>query len=104
MKKQSILMPAIALALFISPIARAEDKKAEHFEEQKKQTLANFDARIAALNEAKSCVSGAANGEAIKACHEKLKAAHEALAEHAIDSRIEALQKRKAEMKAKSGH
>ena len=102
MKYHALL--SLIVALFLSVPVHAEEDGGERFEDHKKQAISNFDARIAALNEAKSCASGASNGEALKACHEKLKAAHEAMAEKAIDSRIERLQKRKAEMKAKKGH
>lgn len=101
--KKHVQLSLIA-ALFLAVPLHAEEHGGEKFEEHKKQAISNFDARIAALNEAKSCASSASNGEALKACHEKLKAAHEAMAEKAIDSKIERLQKRKAEMKAKKGH
>ena len=104
MKKQTLLMLTLASILVTAPLARAEDKKGEHFEEHKKQAIASFDARIAALNEAKSCASAASTHEALEACHEKLKAAQEAIAEHAIDSQIEQLQKRKAAIRAKEDH
>ena len=98
-------VPSILIAaLLLSVPVHADEEGGEKFEEHKKQAISNFDARIAALNDAKSCASAASNGEALKACHDKLKAAHEAIAEKAIDSKIERLQKRKAEMKAKKGH
>ena len=100
---KSVLFSLLAMSSVLTA-AHAEEKSGEKFEEHKKEMISNLDSRIASLNEAKACAQSASSGEGLKACHDKLKAAHEAMAEKAIDSRIERLQKRKAEMKAKKGH
>lgn len=48
-------------------------KKGPKFEEHKKKMLTQIDKRIAALNDHKACVQGAADRPAVKACHKKMK-------------------------------
>lgn len=103
--KSLLLFPALAcLSVVISPRAVRADEEGGKFEEHKQRMISSLDGRIAALNEAKSCAQAASSKEALKGCHEKLKSAQEAMVEKFIDSRIDRLQKRKAEMKAKKGY
>lgn len=62
------LLFAALLSLSIPAIAQ-EDK----FEDKKAKMISHLEKRIANLNEAKTCVSGAADKEALKGCHAKLK-------------------------------
>jgi hypothetical protein len=48
-------------------------RKGESFEQSKAQALSMIDSRTKALQEAKTCVSAAANYEALKKCHESMK-------------------------------
>ena len=43
------------------------------FEEHKTMMTQKIDKKIANLNEAKTCVQGAKDKEALKACHEKMR-------------------------------
>lgn len=50
-----------------------EDDKGKTFEEKKANMLQHIDKRISNMNEMKSCVSAAADKDALKACREKMK-------------------------------
>jgi hypothetical protein len=68
---------SLAIALVLSAAAVSaqapQNQKAENFQEQKAFVSQILDKRIAALSEAKSCVAGAADREALRKCHEELK-------------------------------
>jgi hypothetical protein len=68
----------VALAGLTSSSARAEgqksgeDKKAA-FESRKAERLSHMDQRIQKMQEHRSCVAAAADGDAMKKCHESMK-------------------------------
>ncbi len=89
-------------ALLFSGVALAEngEKRAENFEAMKAERLKHIDARISKMQEHRSCVASASQGDAMKACHESMKAfresEHEHMKEHR-EGRKEARAKRRAE-------
>jgi|GEM_PF-3367479 len=98
-----LCVPMMALA--------QDDGKAAMFQEAKSDMLANIEARMGNLNEAKSCVSAATDGAALKACHEKIQAANRELKEEIKGQRKdlrakrdEWKEKKKAEKAAKKGN
>jgi hypothetical protein len=66
--------------------------KGENFEENKAKAIARLDQRISMLQEAKTCISSAADKDALKACHKKHKESRQAFA----DDRKEKKEARKA--------
>jgi predicted metal-dependent hydrolase len=78
---------------------------AEDISKAKQEELQNLDARIAALNTAKSCVNAAQDRPALKACHEALEKAHRDLQianrerqKQHIDEQMKKLQEQKAKL------
>lgn len=69
-----------------------ENMEGKNFDEMKAKMSQHLDERIANLSEAKSCVSAATTKEALKDCHQKLKAEREQMKAE--------WQKKKAEWKA----
>jgi hypothetical protein len=72
MKIYSILL----LCLITSQAAFAEDQKDASqfkFNDRKEEMIKGLDARIAALQKARSCAASAADQEALKDCHEELE-------------------------------
>lgn len=92
MKK--IILTISILALFSAHYAMAEDGgkggKGEHFAERKAEMLQHMDA-------ARNCIQGAADHEAVKACHEQAK--QERKAHH--DKMMQERESRKAERDSK---
>lgn len=70
-----------------------EEGEGKTFEEKKANMLQQIDSKIAHMNEMKSCVSAAADKDALKACREKMK-------EHREDMK-EKWQEKKKEWKDK---
>lgn len=100
------LMLAFALSLSGSALAAEQD-----FEKHKQEAMANLDERIQKLNELKGCVSAAADKDALKVCHEKMKEwRHAEHAEHMekrkgrIDERIKKLEQKKSEVDKKTSN
>lgn len=64
---------AIGLIIFASVLAQAEDKADANkgFSERKAKALEMIDKRVSGMQEMKTCVSSAADHNAMKACHEK---------------------------------
>lgn len=64
----------VLIIAFGSLTAFAEKTKDDgRFEERKAKLSTHLDKRIATLQEAKSCVSGAKDDKGLKACHEKMR-------------------------------
>lgn len=78
-----------------------EGKMGENFETHKQEALKRIDERLAKLQEHKTCVTAAANGDAMKACHEKMKAFREEMREEGMENRMEKMDKRMEKMKAR---
>lgn len=70
---------AILLSVSAASIAQTATTGEKPIEEVKQHRLANIDKRIASLNELKSCVSAAADHNAMKACNQKHKTDMQAL-------------------------
>lgn len=88
------------LALAAAPLARAaDDKKAPAFEEHRKEALAHIEKRIANLQTAHSCVQSAADGAALRKCHETLHESMKELREEGREERKE----RRAERQERRG-
>lgn len=68
-------------------------------EEAKKHHLEMIDARLAALNEAKTCVNGATTRDAVIECHKKLKDEHHDMKMKHMEHKKERLEKRMEKMK-----
>ncbi len=51
----------------------ADEHEGKTFEEKKAKMTQHLDERLAHINEAKSCVSGASDEAALKGCREKMK-------------------------------
>lgn len=59
----------------------------ENFDKAKTVMTEHLDRKIADLQTAKSCVTAAKTKEALKVCHEEMKAKHKAHREHMKDKR-----------------
>lgn len=69
------LMALAVVAGFSGGVLAAPGPK---FEEHKSRILSDIDQRIAKMQEHRSCVSGAADQDAMKKCHDAMKAFHDA--------------------------
>ena len=83
----------------ISFSAFAEDK--QFFEKMKAMKLANIEKRIAYINELKSCVTSAADKEAMKVCNEKHNSDMKALHSDRNEMREQFKQERKVRKETK---
>jgi hypothetical protein len=99
------VLASSVFALGFSGVAWGEE--ASRFEEHKAQALKNIEQEISMWQEKKSCVSGAASGEAIKACHERFRASQskqnaekKEVRAQKIDAQIQKLQERKQNLQA----
>ena len=64
----------VALCLASLSVFADEDKmEGKSIDEKKAMIVSKIDERIAKMNEHKSCVQGAADETALKACHQKMK-------------------------------
>lgn len=70
-------------------------------EAHKQEVLAHMDKRITALQEAKSCISAAADQESMKKCHESLKEDRMAMRHEHMDKKIQRADARKAKLEMK---
>ncbi|MCB0351804.1 MAG: hypothetical protein KDD38_11515, partial [Bdellovibrionales bacterium] len=89
---KSIVLCAI-LALSVSAFAEGE-KKEENFAKRKTEMLEGIDKKIAAMQEHKTCVSAASDKDAMKKCHEKMKAFREENRGEHMGMRKERMEKR----------
>lgn len=101
-------MKLLLIATLFSSFAFADALKVENFAEMKTNISANIDQRIAQLQSHKSCVQGAQDKEALKACRmkhkESMKSLHEENKGERKDWKANKKMKRekmKAEKKAK---
>lgn len=86
----------LCLVLLFSNSTFAEEKTG--FEDRKKEALSRIEERIQKLQEHKSCISAAADKEAFKACHGKMKEWREDKKDE-MRERKEERQKRREERK-----
>lgn len=86
MNKRAIQLFLFA-AFFFGPATHAGPADEDRLAEAKKQMITHIESRIAALNETKACISAASDKEALKTCHQKLRAAHDSMAEKRIQDR-----------------
>ena len=75
-----------------SPVARAAE--GPDFEKHKAEAVTEIDQRIGKLQQMKSCISGASNHEAVKACRADMKEFREEQRSERIEKRKEALENR----------
>jgi len=90
----ALVLSLLSLNLFAADAAPSADKFAEH----KANVLKSIDERIAAIQTEKSCIGGAANHDAIKACREAARANMKSLHMNKLDEQIKHLQMKKEEM------
>ena len=92
----------MVLVLSVPMFAVAQDDgKAAMFQEAKANMLSSIEARMSNLNEAKSCVTAASDGAALKACHEKIQAANRELKEE-MKGKREGLKAKREDWKEKT--
>ncbi len=96
---RKFLVPAALAMAFCASASFAADKDPGKFEDLKKNALAKIDERIAKLQEHKACVSAAADGEALKACHAKMKDQRMDMKERHLEKKKERMEKRMQKMK-----
>jgi hypothetical protein len=68
---------------------------------RKTEVMAQMDARIAALTEAKTCIAAATDKEAMKKCHDGLKEDRMAMKMEHMDKKINRMEMRKQKLEAK---
>jgi hypothetical protein len=92
----------IALSFVVTGLAFAQGN---NFEDHKKKMVEEIEKRINLLQTEKTCIAGASDVNAVKACREAAKKEHEALrSEHKqekmkhIDEKIKKLEEQKAKM------
>lgn len=90
----------LSLLVVLSFSAYAQKGNGKGFEERKAKAVEHISKRIAVLETAKSCISSAADREALKACRKAQKSSMDALKSERKQWRSERKQKR-AERKAK---
>jgi hypothetical protein len=69
-------MKFLTLAILALSLNAFADHHEENFDKVKASMLERLDQKIANLQSAKGCISGAANKEAVKKCREDMKAQH----------------------------
>jgi len=69
------LMSLVVVVGFSGAVLAAPGPK---FEERKSKVLSDIDQRIAKMQEHRACVAGASDQDAMKKCHEAMKAFHDA--------------------------
>lgn len=84
----------ISFAMFFTSVSFANEK----FEEHKTKMLGEMDAHIAALQEKRSCFSGATDFQGAKKCHEEFEGKMKEVRAKHIDEKIKRLQERKEKM------
>lgn len=75
-------------------------KRQEYFNQHKTERLKHIKARIDLLNQEYSCLQGASSPEAMKACDEKQKAAHQAFEEQSRKDRMQKMQEQETQRRA----
>ena len=74
-------MKVLLIATFLVSMSAYADQKEENFATVKARISANIDQRMSAIQAHKSCVEGASDREALKACRESHKASMKKLHE-----------------------
>jgi hypothetical protein len=92
----AVLMSSAAFAQDAAMPAAGGDMNA-----RKAEVMAQMDARIAALTEAKACISSATEKEAMKKCHDGLKDDRMAMKMEHMDKKINRMEMRKNKLEAK---
>lgn len=109
MKVSKFVLAALSAALMTSA-AFAQDAASPaagvpaaggDFSSRKAEVIAHMDTRIAAINEAKACVSTAADKEAMKKCHEGLKEDRMAMKMEHMEKKMNRMEMRKQKLEAK---
>jgi hypothetical protein len=102
-----MLKSVTVLALFLSSGQLFAD---DHLSLKKEHFLKMLDARIAGLQEAKSCATAAETKEALRACHENLRKNQEKIKAESkedhrkmLDERIKNLQEKREKLNASTG-
>lgn len=98
--KTIVLVPFIAAAFAITAKAQAP-AAGDDFANHKKEALERIDKGIAGMNEAKACVSAAADNEALRKCHEIMRAHHQEMKSDRIGDRMKRMEERKKRIDAK---
>ena len=98
---KAILTIAAAICALSATQVFAQGNPQDKAAAQKQEALANVDARIAELNNLKSCISGASTADAMKGCREKHREAAQNFRAQHMQERIEKMQTRKAELDQK---
>jgi hypothetical protein len=96
--KSIVLGSVIFLASNAFAIDMNTGGKGEHFAEMKTQVLQHLDEELAILQQTKSCVSSAADHEALKQCREQKQQAKKQERIQNIDHRMQKLQEMKAKI------
>lgn len=92
------------VALLIGTFVHATEpvpQQGDDISVRKAELTAMFDSRIQSLNEAKTCVAGAATRDALQACHQALKQDRMEMKEMRKHHRAEKLDKRIQKLEAK---
>jgi opacity protein-like surface antigen len=97
----AVLMSSAAFAQDAAMPATGGPAAGGDISARKTEVLAHMDARIAALTEAKSCISAAADKEAMKKCHDGLKDDRMAMKMEHMDKKINRMEMRKNKLEAK---
>src|SRR5688572_17411034 len=84
---ETIMKPAVLLLVLLALPAFADPK----FEENKARALTEIDEHLSKMQEHKTCVSGASDKDALKACHNAMK-------EWRRGEKVERMAKRKQHM------
>ncbi len=96
-------MKVLLLTLVLTAPAWATEEnadKAAMFQQAKTNMLTNIDQRISNLNNAKTCINSAADGEALKTCRKQMHDAMKALKDDMQEQR-EGLRSKRDELRNK---
>jgi hypothetical protein len=97
----AVLMSSAAFAQDAAVPATGGPGAGGDFSSRKAEVIAHMDTRIAAITEAKACVSAAADKEAMKKCHDGLKDDRMAMKMEHMDKKINRMEMRKQKLEAK---
>ena len=97
-------IPLILATALLCPLATlaAEDaaKQKEYFERHKAERLKHIKARQDLLSQESSCLQSASSVDAMKACDEKTKEAHQAMEEQHKKDRMQKMQEQESKRRA----
>lgn len=92
---------ALSLSLTVSQAAIADDTAPAAFDANKAEMLKNIDARIAKMNEHRTCVNATKDREGIKTCMEAMKDFHHEHKMENMEKRRDRMDKKMERMKKK---